>query len=425
MKRAVAVLALSGVVISASVFGAVRRASAAPAIGFTAPVVLAGLESGVGGAATAFAWAPDGRIFVARKKGVVDVYDHGVQHVFVDLRNEVNSAQGRGMLGVAVDPHFATNGLVYMIFTKELDPTHPDSKANAGGEIIRIRGVSGNPDTAALTTRVNLLTGYDSSAPQHADGALRFDRQGNLLAAWGDATADEVSLQAFTSQSLDDLRGKIIRINPSTGAGVAGNPWYTAAQPQSVHSKIYAYGFRNPYRFSVDPDNGTLYVGDVGLTAWEELDAYPAQTRNPARDRNGGWPCYEGGEGRSVHQPLYDALPSARQLCEGLYPPSQGGTGIGVLPPLYAYPHGSSACITVGPKYDGTAHYPAAYIGKVFVADWSRDSFQTVDPVSGAAIPFGRAGTWGQPVDIQIAPDGNIVYLAYATGQLREIRYAS
>jgi glucose/arabinose dehydrogenase len=288
-----------------------------------------------------------------------------------------------------------------------------------------LTGLAGAPDTADLATRDNLLTGYDSSAPQHADGALRFDGHGNLLASWGDATVDQVSAQAMDVQHLDDLRGKIIRIDPNTGAGVPGNPWYDAAHPQSVRSKVYAYGFRNPYRFSGDPDNGTLYVGDVGLTAWEELDAFPTRTHNPTRDRNGGWPCYEGGEGRSVHQPLYDVAAQTRQQCKLLYPPSQGGIGHGAEPPLYAYPHDSDACITVGPKYAATSNHPAAYVGKIFVADWARDTFETVDPVSGTATAFGRAGTWGQPVDIQIAPDGNVVYLAYATGQLREITFAS
>jgi glucose/arabinose dehydrogenase len=423
MKRAVLFVALASVAFGFTVVGGVPSGSTAVTTGFSSPVVLSGLEAGIGGSATAFAWAPDGRVFVARKKGVVDVYDHGVQHVFVDLRSEVNSAQGRGMLGLAVDPHFATNGWVYMMFTQDLDPTHPDSKATAGGEIIRLHGRAGAPDTADLATRRDLLAGYDSSAPQHADGALRFDGHGNLLASWGDATIDQVSAQALDVQHLDDLRGKIIRIDPDTGAGVLGNPWYDAAHPQSVRSKVYAYGFRNPYRFSVDPDNGTLYVGDVGLNAWEELDAFPPRTHNPTRDRNGGWPCYEGGEGKSVRQPLYDVAAQTRLQCDSLYPPSQGGTGSGAEPPLYAYPHDTTACITVGPKYAATSNYPAAYDGKVFVADWARDSFETVDPISGAATAFGQTGTWGQPVDIQIAPDGDVVYLAFATGQLREITY--
>ena len=122
MKRAVMFVALSSMTFGFSVAGGVPSGSTAIATGFSSPAVLTGLEAGAGGAATAFAWAPDGRVFVARKKGVVDVYDHGAQHVFVDLRSEVNSAQGRGMLGLAVDPHFATNGWVYVMFTKELDP---------------------------------------------------------------------------------------------------------------------------------------------------------------------------------------------------------------------------------------------------------------------------------------------------------------
>ena len=77
-----------------------------------------------------------------------------------------------------------------------------------------------------------------------------------------------------------------------------------------------------------------------------------------------------------------------------------------------------------GPKYTGTANYPARYNGKVFVADWTRDSFTTVDPATGTATAFGTAGTWGSPLDIQIAPDGNVAYLAQSTASIREITYS-
>src|SRR5437762_564147 len=152
---------------------AVPAGAGAPT-GFTSSLVLGGLDAGLGGNPVAFAYAPDGRIFVARKSGVIDVWDAGVQHVYLDIQDEVNSAQGRllATLGDAVDP-----------------------------------GINN-----------------------------------------GDA------LQAL---NLDDLRGKLIRIDRNTGLGVAGNPYFNAAQPGSVRSRVYARGLRNAYRFTVDPDNGT------------------------------------------------------------------------------------------------------------------------------------------------------------------------
>jgi hypothetical protein len=108
-----------------------------------------------------------------------------------------------------------------------------------------------------------------------------------------------------------------------------------------------------------------------------------------------------------------------------VYPPRLNGTGHGAHAPLYAYPHGNGACIIAGPKYVGTANYPTKYKGKVFIADFIRDRFQTVDPTTGAVTRFGDAHAWGQPIDIQIAPDGNVAYLALATNSLREITYGS
>jgi glucose/arabinose dehydrogenase len=421
-RRGIAGLALATAVVAATVGSALlsngaRAASSALPRGFHTRLVIGRLGEGGGGLANAFAFAPGGRTFVARKTGVVDVYDHGVRHVFLDLSHEVDSAQGRGMLGLAVDPHFASNGRVYLMFTSVAPrPGRP------GGKIISIRGRGDDPDRAALPTRVNLLTGYVSSAPQHADGALRFDRDGNLLAGWGDGTPDKVSRTGLFAQSLDDLRGKIIRINPRTGAGVPGNPWYSAAHPNRVRSKVYIYGLRNPYRFSVDQQNGTVYVGDVGWTRFDELDAFRAKATNALRERNGGWPCYEGSNGRPTPQPSYQTERSTAAACRKVYPPGAlGGTGAGANAPLWAYPHVATACIIGGPKYTGRANYPRKYDGLLFVADWARDTFHTVNPTTGAATLFGSG--WGSPLDIQLAPDGNVAYLAQTAQSLREIVY--
>src|SRR5450759_1399983 len=134
-------LSVAGLLLGALASGPATAVGAAPA-GFRSRAVLTNLAQGVGGIATAFAFAPDGRIFIGRKTGVIDVYDAGVHHVFLDLTTEVNSSQGRGLLGLTLDPHFATNGRVYASFTQSLHPQHPDSKGPAGGEIISIRGLS-------------------------------------------------------------------------------------------------------------------------------------------------------------------------------------------------------------------------------------------------------------------------------------------
>ena len=152
IPRALALLAAAAGVLAPAV------ASASAPAGFSSKLVVGRLGRGVGGIPTAFAYAPDGRIFVARKTGVVDVYDHGVQHVFLDLTSTVNSAQGRGMLGLALDPHFAQNGRVYVMYTSRARAKHLDSRGHAGGEIISVHARTDDPDAASLSTRVTLLT---------------------------------------------------------------------------------------------------------------------------------------------------------------------------------------------------------------------------------------------------------------------------
>ncbi|HEY5011820.1 MAG TPA: PQQ-dependent sugar dehydrogenase, partial [Acidimicrobiia bacterium] len=311
-----------------------------PPVGFTASLVVGGLHDGIGGLPTAFAYAPDGRIFVARKTGVVDVYDGGVQHVFWDLRDQVNTIQSRGLLGLALDPAFASNHRVYLMFTQELDPANPDQAGPAGGEIVRVAQQAAKPDVVDPASRVTLLTGYQSISREHTVGALRFDAAGNLLASFGDAADLGVNDgSALATLDLNDLRGKVIRIDPGTGLGVAGNPYFDAGNPGAVRSKVFARGFRNPYRFSIDPDNGTVYVGDVGWNTWEMLNAFPATFGDADRDRNAGWPCYEGGNGVALPQPDFEFAPTTQAACQAIYSPDQGGTGPGVSAPLYAYRH--------------------------------------------------------------------------------------
>ena len=141
---------------------------AQPPAGFSIANVLANLDQGPGGNPTAFAFAPDGRIFVARKTGVLDVYDHGVKHVYADLRTEVNTYQSRGFIGLALDPNFAVNDRVYLMFTQELNPGDPDSPAPAGGQLISLESKAGQPE------RVR------SCEPRHARDRHRLDRDAAL-----------------------------------------------------------------------------------------------------------------------------------------------------------------------------------------------------------------------------------------------------
>ena len=271
------------------------------------------------------------------------------------------------------------------------------------------------------------MTGIDSTATLHSVAGLRFGNDGSLFVGIGDGNGNGVGTgTSIKAEDLDLLNGKILRIDPVTGRGVPSNPYYQPGNPDSVRSRVFARGFRNPFRFTIDPTNGTLYVGDVGWNKWEMFQVFPLSVSNPDVNRNAGWPCYEGGNGVSLVQPDYAAAPSTSAICHAIYTPAQGGTGQGALAPLYGYLHDTpggefGSAIVGGPRYLGTSNYPSSYVGKVFIGDYARSRIQTVDLSTGVATMFGTEGSWGNPVDMQIAPDGNVAYLGIGSAELNEI----
>jgi PKD repeat protein len=161
-------------------------------------------------------------------------------------------------------------------------------------------------------------------------------------------------------------------------------------------------------------------VGDVGWNTWEELDRVPAVWSDRDRELDFGWPCWEGAPpqaGYALHGATFAA-------CRLRYTAADGGSGAGSVPPAFAYPHASGdeatgASITGGPVYPGGA-YPEEYAGRVVFGDFAQDAFRTRRP-DGVVEDFGTPGGWGFPVDIQLAPSGNVAYVAVADGVLREI----
>ena len=211
--------------------------------------------------------------------------------------------------------------------------------------------------------------------------------------------------RALRTQQLDSLAGKLLRVTVD-GRGRADNPFFTG-NANDARSKVWAYGFRNPFRLTFRPDTGRPYIADVGAGAWEEVNAVTAGA-------NFGWPCYEGAAPQPGYQPLAE--------CQTLI--AQGAAA--VTAPVAAYPHvGGSAAIAGGAFYTGNAlsrALPRRLLLRRLRARLAALPHGGWRPTRGAGPIKGFAANLDGPVDVQADAQG-IVYLSVTTGALRRIRY--
>lgn len=390
-------------------------AAAALPTGFSESVVASGF-----GAPTAFAFLPDGRILIAQKNGIVRLVKNGllVATPAIDIRPRVNTYWDHGLLGIALDPSFASNGYIYLLYTYENDSLQYNSTKTA-----RLARYTMAGDTASSGTEQIILgsvvgatcdtfpTGADcipSESPSHSIGNIKFASDGTLFVTTGDgAHFNFVDNRALRAQNKDSLAGKILRIT-SSGSGLDTNPFYLETGDVNANrSKIWGYGVRNAYRFNLRPDTDVPYLGDVGWNNWEEINVATAAA-------NLGWPCYEGAAIQGGYQP--------RAVCQSLY--GQGPDA--VRAPLIAYGHnGSSAAATGGVFYTGTS-YPSQYQSAYFFADYSQGWIRSAQVDAGNNLlsgPTGFATAAGGPVGIEMGPDGDLYYLSINAGELRVIRH--
>ena len=207
----------------------------------------------------------DARVFVVEKDGVIRIVGGGV---FADLQALTDSDDSeRGLLSMAFSPSYATNGLFYVFLTAEADGSL---------KIYELRR-SANPNVADPSYRRQLVSIPHPGAANHNGGQLQFGRDGYLYASTGDGGTGGANAPNLSSEL-----GKILRINPATGAAAPGNP----------SGRIWSYGLRNPWRFSFDRATGDLVIGDVGEVTTEEINWATGAT--PGRNLNFGWPTCEG-----------------------------------------------------------------------------------------------------------------------------------
>ncbi len=411
-----------------------------PGDNLTAQSVVSGLVQ-----PTSIAWSADGRnMYIAEKSGIVKVVRDGqLQSTpFVDISAQVNNVRDRGLLDIAVHPDFENNPYVYLLFT--YDPPEvfdnaghplagPDKPGNRAGRLIRVTANASTqyrtsiaeseqvllgtastwnnfnafanstndfdePPAGILGDGTNIKDFVASDSESHTVGALAFGNDGNLFVSIGDGTSyNRVDPRTVRVQDIDNLSGKVLRIDPITGRGLSDNPFFNG-DPTANRSKVYHYGLRNPFRMTVDPATGQLYIGDVGWTQWEEVNTGPAGS-------NFGWPYYEGGNGTSLRTGRYQDLPEAQAFYN---------SGQTVTAPTFGLSHGADGinAIVLGSVYRGTT-YPAEYQGSIFVNDLGQGLVRAVQLDSNGQATTVSTFTTGARIVVNMVqgPDGNMYYV--------------
>ena len=399
----------------------------------------------------AFDWTPDGdKLFIAQKNGVVRLFqnDSLATTPFIDISEQVNNTRDRGLLGLAVHPDFPNQPYVYLSFT--YDPPEvfensgglagPDGNGNRPSRVIRVEADPDTNFTTAIPDSEVVLLGTNSiweninrpngnstdnlkippsgitpdgenirdylatDSESHSIGAVRFGTDGSLFVSNGDGTSyNAVDPRTIRVQDLDNLSGKMLRIDPITGEGLPDNPFYDG-DPDSNRSKVYSYGLRNPFRFTINPDTNEPFIGDVGWTEWEEI--------NTGKGANFGWPYYEGGDGVNLRRDGYEELPEAQEF----YNSSQTAT-----PALYARSHDNGAvAIVMGDFYTGDT-FPDEYDDVLFFSDFGDNTIRYLDTNSSEINTFQDDITG--VVQISTGPDDNLYAADLLSGQIISWRF--
>ena len=312
--------------------------------GFSRPVVLSHAGDG------------SGRLFVVEQQGRIRIVGGGV---FLDIASLVDSSGNeQGLLGLAFHPDFTNNGFFYVNYTHDPVGSGPDVT-----RVSRFEVSVGDPDVSDPSSEMIILE-LEQPASNHNGGDLRFGPDGYLYIATGDGGGARDQFQ--NAQNLGSLLGKLLRIDVDGGAPYAipaGNPFVGVG---NALDEIWAYGLRNPWRFSFDRLTGDLFIGDVGQTQVEEIDLQPASSTG---GENYGWSCMEG------------------DLSVGFNPCD----GRPLTAPILVYNHDLGCSVTGGYRYRGSiAALRGVYVfgdfctGRIWFASesdgvWSADEWANTD----------------------------------------------
>ncbi len=351
------------------VFGSSASAANLPP-GFVQELIVTGLNGPM-----TMAWDPEGHLWIAGQRGNVwrlhlEAHGFEVENV-ADL--DTNTEGERGIIGIAIDPDYLENRHVWMFYTTAEEPVR--------NRLSRFRNVG-----SLLVEETVILETPDLADNIHNGGCLRFAADKTLFISTGDDHQ-----QSETAQNKQDIRGKILHIHRD-GSPVSDNPFIDGEEGDP---RVWAYGFRNPWKFNLQPESETLFITDVGGSLFEELNL-------GVPGGNFGWSLAEGPE------------PSGRA---------------GIIYPIYSYPHTNpDGQAIIGGDHAPATNFPSEYEGNYFFADnITREIFRMVlddsnTPRSVDVFVSETTDTWG-PVDLQFGPDGALYYLTFGRGNLFRVSY--
>ncbi|MFN8636327.1 MAG: PQQ-dependent sugar dehydrogenase [Chloroflexota bacterium] len=306
-----------------------------------------------------------GRLFIVESGGKIKIVKNGVvnQTPFLDVSSIIVAGGEQGLLGLAFHPQFASNGRFFVFYTAKPPPNQPaDPPPDVGSNTLAEYHATPGSDVADSTPTRVLLSLYDRF-PNHNGGMLAFGPDHYLYVGTGDEGSG--GGPDNHSQDLNSLFGKLLRLDVDTpgtpqppGAFYSiprDNPFFDDTNPPpNIRQEIFALGFRNPWRWSFDRQTGDLWIGDVGQSAWEEVDFLPYVAHNPPA-RNLGWNIREGAH---CYPPGTPSCPTS-----------------GLVDPVLEYPHPpgtppQDCAVTGGYRYRGTKPENAELRGIYFYADF-------------------------------------------------------